>query len=133
MRERVLLGSGAVVAAIGTAGSIAAEVVGGLPPCTLCWWQRMALYPLVLVLGVGAYEGRTQVYRTGLPLAIFGAGIAAYHSWLQLTPTLTCGSGCGTVHLRIAGVLTLPNLSFGAFSLISGILSILWFQKHQRS
>ncbi|RKS81909.1 disulfide bond formation protein DsbB [Haloarcula quadrata] len=122
-RARFLLAAATTVATVATAGSLYLSLGLGLTPCRLCWYQRILMYPLVVVLGVAAVERRLGVVRTALPLAVPGAAIAAYHSWLQVSQT-TCGIGaisCAQVQYRILG-LTVPNLSLVAFLLVTGLV-----------
>ncbi len=122
-RPRLLLAAGTVVAAVATAGSLYLSLGLGLTPCRLCWYQRILMYPLVVVLGVAAVENRPGVVRTALPLAVPGGAIAAYHSWLQVSQT-TCGIGavsCAQIQYRVLG-LTVPNLSLTAFLLVTGLV-----------
>lgn len=117
---RLPLAGGTLVAVVATAGSLYFSEILGLIPCELCWYQRILMYPLVLVVGVAALEDRPGVYRTALPLSVAGAGVAAYHSYVQVaveSTTCTVG-GCGSVQFRLLG-LTIPNLSLVAFVLIS--------------
>lgn len=119
--SRTLLAACTVVAAVATAGSLYFSEVMGLFPCDLCWVQRIGMYPLVVVLGVAAYENRAEVWRTVLPLSIGGGFVSAYHSYLQSTPTSACtvGGGCESVQYELFGVLSIPNLAFIAFILIT--------------
>lgn len=128
LSPRHLVAFGALVAAVATAGSLYLSLGMGLIPCELCWYQRILMYPLVVVFGVAVVEGRSAVYRTVLPLSILGASIAAYHSWLQIAGSgLQCGvgGGCGAVLLRVFG-LTIPNLSLIAFLLVTVTAVVLW-------
>ncbi|MFC7138425.1 disulfide bond formation protein B [Halosimplex aquaticum] len=121
-----LLAFGALVAAVATAGSLYFSLGMGLVPCELCWYQRILMYPLVVVLGVALLERRVGVYRTVLPLSAGGAALAAYHSWLQLASGGRCAfGGCAAVQLRVVG-LTIPNLSLIAFVLITATAAALW-------
>jgi disulfide bond formation protein DsbB len=110
-----------LVAAVATAGSLWFSLGLGLVPCRLCWYQRILMYPLVVVLGVAAVEGRAGVWRTALPLAGLGTVVAAYHSYLQVAPGggTTCslgGHSCVTIQYTLAGgLLTIPRLSLVAF------------------
>jgi disulfide bond formation protein DsbB len=124
--SRVLLAAATVVAAVATAGSLWFSLGLGLVPCELCWYQRILMYPLVVVLGVAALEDRAGVWRTVLPLALPGLAVAAYHSYLQAT-TVACGlGGCATVQWRAPLVgLSIPNLSLVAFLLVTGLLGLL--------
>jgi disulfide bond formation protein DsbB len=123
--SRAVLAACTVVATVATAGSLYFSEVLGLYPCELCWIQRVAMYPLVVVLGVAAYEDRIGVRRTALPLAVGGGAVAAYHSYLQSRPAATCSSGgCGSVQYELLGLLSIPNLSLLAFSLIAAGLAL---------
>lgn len=115
---RVLLACGTMVALVATAGSLYLSLGLGLIPCELCWYQRILMYPLVVVLGVALLEGRETVYHTATPLATVGAAIAAYHSYIQINPgASSCTVGCSAVQYEVFG-LTIPNLSLLAFVLV---------------
>lgn len=110
------------VATIATLGSLYFSEVLGLVPCDLCWYQRILMYPLVVVLGVGALENRPGVWRTVLPLSTGGLLVAAYHTWLQLQPAAFCsfGGGCTAIlYSAVGGVVTIPRLSLFAFALLT--------------
>jgi disulfide bond formation protein DsbB len=111
------LGGGTVVAAIATTGSLWFSLGLGLVPCDLCWYQRILMYPLVLVLGVATLESRVGVWRTALPLAALGGGLAAYHSYLQVTAeTCSLGGACAAIQWQAPVVgMTIPNLSLVGF------------------
>ena len=130
---RFPLAAGTAFAAIATAGSLYLSLGLGLVPCELCWYQRVLMYPLVVVLGVAAFEGRAGVYRTVLPLSVLGLLIAAYHSYLQVTVT-SCGftGDCAAVQLRVLG-LTIPNLSLLAFALITGAMAFVAYESRTAS
>ena len=119
--SRLWLAAGTLVAVVATTWSLYLSLGLGLVPCELCWYQRILMYPLTVILGVAALENRTRVYRTALPLSVLGAGIAAYHSWLQVSGgsgTCSIGGGCSAVQYRFLG-LSVPNLSLIAFVLVS--------------
>ena len=123
---RLPLGVGTLVAVVATAGSLYFSLGLGLVPCELCWYQRILMYPLVLVLGVAALENRRRGFLTALPLSILGVVVAAYHSWLQVsgtTGTCSVGGGCSAIQYQILG-LSIPNLSLIAFVLITLLLVV---------
>ncbi len=129
--ERYVLTAATVVACVATAGSLYLSVVLGLHPCDLCWYQRILMYPLVVVLGVATYEKRLAVYRTALPLSVGGLGVAGYHSWLQLTSDGTCsfGGGCAAIQYRLQPLgLSVPNLAFVAFGLVTAVAVGCWWR-----
>jgi disulfide bond formation protein DsbB len=125
LTARAWLAAGAVVALVATVGSLTFSLGYGYIPCDLCWYQRILMYPLVVVLGVAAYEDRPGVYRTVLPLALGGAAIAGYHSYIQRAESGACsfGGGCTAIQWQVPGLgLSIPNLSLLAFLLILGTL-----------
>lgn len=127
MRRRVLAGC-TLVAVVATIGSLYFSEVAGYPPCELCWYQRILMYPLVIILGMGAVEDRRAVWKTAIPLSGLGTGIAAYHSYLQISSTAgsSCSvGGCGGILWRGFGVFTIPRLSLLAFVLITAGLGIV--------
>ena len=129
---RFWLAGATVVAAVATAGSLWFSLGLGLVPCELCWYQRILMYPLVVVLGVAGFETRSAVWRTVLPLSTLGGLIAAYHSYLQVTTT-SCGfdGACAVVQWRLPVLgLTIPNLSFIGFLLITVV--IVWVREISR-
>jgi disulfide bond formation protein DsbB len=118
---RFWLASGAVVATIATAGSLWFSLGLGLVPCTLCWYQRILMYPLIVVLGVAAVENHDTIWRTVTPLSVVGGVIATYHSVLQATTTSCTFAGpCAVVQWQLPVLgLTIPNLSLLAFLLVT--------------
>ncbi|MCD2200690.1 disulfide bond formation protein B (plasmid) [Halobacterium sp. NMX12-1] len=123
-RDRVVLGVATLVATIATLGSLWFSLGLGLVPCDLCWYQRILMYPQVVILGVATLESRLNVWRTVLPLSAAGIIIAAYQSYLQATTT-TCGfeGACAVVQWRSPILrVTIPNLSLIAFVLVTALL-----------
>ena len=120
-----------VIASIATAGSLFFSMVMDLPPCVLCWYQRIALFPLVLILPAGLLRFDRGVVRYALPLAISGWAIAAYHNALYfgLIPASVqrCEQGvsCTERHLELFGFLDIPLLSLIGFSAIITLLVAL--------
>lgn len=113
------------VALVATAGSQFYEHGLGLFPCPLCWYQRMLMYPLVVVLGEAVLVDWRGVHRRVLPFVIPGIAVAAYHSWLQLDAGGQCAiGGCAAVQFRLAGALTIPNQSLVSFLLVG--LATAW-------
>ena len=92
-----------------------------LPPCTLCWYQRICLYPLVVLLPVGILRGDHRVHLYALPLVVIGLGIAAYHNLLyygvipQSLSPCTAGAACNARQIDWLGFIGIPLLGLGAF------------------
>ena len=117
------------VAALATAGSLYFSEVAGFEPCTLCWYQRIAMYPLVVVLGVGTLARDGSAIVAGRILAGIGAVIAAYHVLLEWVPSLDGGAcdptnPCTLVWFRTFGFISLPTLALIAFLLILTLLAL---------
>lgn len=133
--ERPLLGASTLVATVATVGSLYFSLGLGLVPCELCWYQRILMYPLVVVGGVATLERRPAVWRTILPLSLGGAAVAAYHVYLQMTPAAagSCGIGGGCAAVQypmLGGLLTIPRLSLLAFALLSVLgLGLVWLTR----
>jgi disulfide bond formation protein DsbB len=115
------LTAGTLLAATATAGSLFFSLGLGLVPCGLCWYQRILMYPLVVVLGVATVELRPAVWKTALPLSLLGLALASYHSVLQATAgTCSFGGACAAVQWRSPFLgLTIPNLSLLGFLLVT--------------
>jgi disulfide bond formation protein DsbB len=118
------------VASLATAGSLYFSEVVGFVPCLLCWYQRIAMYPLVLVLGVGLLRGDTGVWRYGLPLSVVGLVISSYHVALQFRPSLElipCGTGvsCSGRYVTVFGFVSIPVMAGAAFLLITTLLAVV--------
>ncbi|MDP1691545.1 MAG: disulfide bond formation protein B [Burkholderiaceae bacterium] len=123
-----------LVALLATAGALFLGEVMGMTPCVLCWYQRIAMFPLVLILGLGLLEPDGRGIRYALPLAWAGWGIALYHVlvfWGVISEGLApCGKGssCADADVQVAGFVPIPLLSLIAFT---AILALLWFAKRK--
>lgn len=118
------------VALVATLGSLYLSEVVGFVPCVLCWYQRIAMYPLVVVLGVGMVRGDASVWRYALPLAVIGAGIAAYHVTIQFQPALdvgvcSAGASCTGRYLNVFGFVSIPVMAGGAFLLVGSLMGLV--------
>jgi Disulfide bond formation protein DsbB len=118
-----------VVAALATAGSLYFSEVATFTPCTLCWYQRIAMYPFVVLLGVAALRRDDRPPTGASTLAAVGALIAAYHVALEWIPSLDSGAcsaavPCTFVWFRVFGVISLPMLALTAFLLILTLLLV---------
>jgi len=127
--DRQLLGVATLVAIVSTAGSLWFSLGLGLVPCELCWYQRILMYPLVVVTGIAALEDRPAVWKTALPLAVLGGAIAAYHSYLQATvDSCTLTGPCASVQWQAPVLgLTIPNLALAGFVLVTlAVVAAAW-------
>lgn len=120
-----------LVALFSTLGALFLGEVMGVLPCVLCWYQRIAMFPLVVILALGLLPFDARCVRYALPLAVAGWAIALYHSLLYwgVVPKdlVPCGEGtsCTDVKAELYGFISVPLLSLIAFSLIVIFLSIV--------
>jgi disulfide bond formation protein DsbB len=131
-RVRALFGPAALwlafaVAATAMAGSLYLSEVAGFIPCTLCWYQRIAMYPLVIVLGIAAWRRDAGIRPYVVPVAAIGAVIAAYHVVLQRLPGLPSGAcpldvPCTAIYVERFGFVTIPVMALVAFLAILTLL-----------
>ena len=111
------------VALVSMAGSLYFSEGAHFLPCKLCWYQRIAMYPLVPMLAVALWKRDTAVRRYALPLAVIGAGISTYHVLLERFPSLETGAcdpnnPCSLIWVERFGYLTIPTMALSAFALI---------------
>ncbi len=118
-----------VVAVIATAGSLFYSEVAGYEPCKLCWWQRIFMYPQVVLLGIALLKRDTAVRFYAISLSAIGAVIAAYHYLLQLdiAPAIPCqaigySALCSQRFVMAFGYVTIPMMALTAFLLIIAFL-----------
>jgi len=117
-----------IVSLAATGGSLFLSEVMGYMPCQLCWFQRIFMYPLVLLLGRAAIRDDRAMAGYALPLSVIGGLISAYHYAEQKVPGLAdiapCKAGipCNTDYLDWFGVITIPLMALAAFALISVFL-----------
>lgn len=123
----VLAGQGSalawLVATIATLGSLYLSEVAHFTPCRLCWFQRVAMYPLVVVLGIGALRRDRGVRLPGLVLAGLGLAVNVWHLAIEVRPSLEGGScdpfnPCSLRWVEALGFWTIPRMATVAFALI---------------
>lgn len=117
-----------LIALAATLGALFIGEVLGQMPCTLCWYQRIAMFPLVPILGLSLWQGDGAARLYGLPLALAGLALAGWHSglyagWIPQTtaPCTKDGPSCTDPAQVILG-LPIPFLSLIAFAVILACL-----------
>jgi len=116
------------VAAVATAGSLIYSEVIHFVPCRLCWFQRIAMYPMAIVLLVGAIRREAVVKYYALPLALGGALISIWHYLTQIFPSLEGGScdlnnPCSSKYVDALGFVSIPFMAGAGFIVISVLLT----------
>lgn len=110
------------IALISLLGSLYFSEIQKLEPCTLCWFQRIFIYPLVLIYPIAYMRKKyTKIYHYTLPLTIIGAVISLYQYMMQMMPSVfasgeTCtGVSCSIFYLYEFGFVTIPFMALMAF------------------
>lgn len=123
---------------VATVGSLYFSEIMKLPPCVLCWYQRICMYPLVIILLVGIVIHDAKVIIYALPFAALGWVIAFYHTLLYygILPesTAPCSEGisCTTKQIMFADVISIPLMSLCAFTIILGCLIVAKIRNNQQ-
>jgi len=121
------LAGGVAIAAM--AGSLYLSEIVHLIPCKLCWYQRIAMYPLAILLPIAAWRKDNAFRLYATVLAIVGLGIAIWHRLMQSFPSLDSGAcaavgpPCSAPYIMEFGFVTIPYMAMSAFALI---LVLLW-------
>ena len=97
------------------------------PVCSLCWYQRISLYSLAIILGIAAYRGDANISPYAITLAMIGGAFALYHYLEQMIPgfqpidfcSAASTTSCTLIHIRYFGFITYPLLSLCACLCIS--------------
>ncbi len=110
-----------LISLVALLGSLFFSEVMRFPPCVLCWYQRIGIYPLVAVFSVGIVYRDTNVKRYAWPLTLFGFGMACYHILVyhhlipeSITPC-SVGVPCTSRQIEWFGFLSIPLLSLFSF------------------
>lgn len=106
-------------------------------PCTLCWYQRMSIFPLVIILGIAAFRNAYRIIVYILPLTLIGLGIALFH--VTMITFFAQNSFCPTCTLQTASLgsstpvpVTFPALSLGTFFVLNALL--IWiYNRHSKA
>lgn len=116
---------------LATLGSLIFSEMLKFPPCVLCWYQRICMYPLVIIFGVAILKKDKNFTYYAWPLIIIGWLISVYHNLLyyNILPEAAApciqGVSCTTKFIQWFGFVTIPFLSFSAFTIL-GVLMLIY-------
>ncbi len=120
-----------VVALVATLGSLYLSEVANFVPCRLCWYQRIAMYPLPVILGIAWWKRDETIRRYVLPLAAIGAAISTYHVLVEHFPSLESSDICDLSNpctirwVERFGFVTIPVMALCGFGLIVALMTYL--------
>ena len=138
MRRNFLAYLAWVIALVATVGSLFFSEVMGLPPCVLCWYQRIAVYPLVLIIGAGIIMRDERMKYYALPLCLAGLAVSIYHNLLYygaIPATLSpCspGASCTERQIEWLGFITIPLMGLAAFTVLALCLLFYSFGQEEK-
>ncbi len=121
-----------LTATVATAGSLLFSEYLKLPPCSLCWWQRIFMYPQSIIFLIAFLNDDVKIWKYTVGLTSLGWLFALYHNLIYfkiIEPVIlpcTSGISCTDNQLNYFGFLTIPLMSFIAFSLL-GLIHIITY------
>jgi disulfide bond formation protein DsbB len=123
------------IALVATVGSLFFSEVMRLPPCVLCWYQRIAMYPLVIIIAIGIAMRDSRMRNYALPVCLIGLAVSIYHNLLyyriipeSLAPCVQ-GISCTSRQIEWLGFITIPMMALAAFIGLS--LCLLFYKSEQ--
>ena len=108
---------GFIVTLLAVLGSLLLEYGVGYPPCELCWWQRIFLFPQAVIFLIALIKKDRNVFQYVVPLSAITVLISLYHAYIQLggsVSVLPCtaeGAACAAVYILEYGYITIPTMS----------------------
>jgi len=124
----------AMIAATSMAGSLYYSGVANFEPCLLCWWQRIFMYPLAILMPIGLVLRRPVPAWQPLVMALFGGSISAYHYWIQVRPSdstiCDLDNPCSARWVETFGFISIPFMAFAGFAAIASLSAVnLWLDR----
>ncbi|PRD64706.1 disulfide bond formation protein B [Malikia granosa] len=126
-----------LIATTATLGALFIGEVMLMTPCTLCWYQRIFMFPIAIILGIACFTDDRQGAVYALALALGGLAMAGYHTLLVagLIPKswVPCSAGvsCADQKLEILNGVQIPWLSLAAFMALAFLL-VAYLRKSSR-
>jgi disulfide bond formation protein DsbB len=110
-------------------GSLYYSEIVGFVPCTLCWYQRILMYPITILALVGIVTRDDHLSNYVLPLSLVGMGLSSYHYLIQLgvvphSPVCSVGVPCDLRYVSYLGFITIPLMALTGFVMITGSMAL---------
>lgn len=125
---------GFTLASISVLGSLYISEILEIAPCELCWYQRILIFPIPIILGVSLFLEKQDVADYVLPLASLGIPISAYHyivQWTQAASGCSTQVSCGSIQVQEFGFVTVPWMSLTFFA-ATVVLMLMDYQDDKR-
>lgn len=127
----MLLFSAWIISMVATLGSLFFSEVMLFPPCVMCWYQRICMYPLTIIFLVALFSNDKNVFKYAIPLVLLGLFFAIYHNLLyygilpEVAAPCSQGVSCTSDYINWFGFVTIQLLSLVSFALIFTLLIFL--------
>ncbi len=122
-----------IIALSSVLGSLYFSEIAKFEPCKLCWFQRIFMYPLPIILGLALFRKTRDVVSYALPLTVIGGLLGLYHYYLQMSvnPLAPCSTigfsvSCSERFVTNYGYITIPWMAFTGFVLITVFLLLVY-------
>ena len=128
--QNAMLGA-SIVALVATLGSLYLSEVAHFIPCNMCWYQRIAMYPIGPMLLFAWFRRDASIKPYVMLVAVGGALVSTYHVLLEIFPSLesstTCGlvASCSTRWVEPLGIYTIPRMALSGFVAIIAALTLV--------
>ncbi|WP_042349918.1 disulfide oxidoreductase [Bacillus massiliigorillae] len=120
------------VSVIAMFGSLYFSEIKNFEPCTLCWYQRIVMYPFTILLGIATIKKDFHITLYTMILSGIGTLLSAYHYSIQKIPFLAdSANACGRIpctgqYINWGGFITIPFLALTAFIIIFICSFMIW-------
>lgn len=121
-----------LVAITATLGSLYYSEIADFIPCRLCWYQRIFMYPLAIVLPIAAFRRDLGIRIYMIAFPVIGLGISIYHYLVQNVPSLSDGGSCdatapcSSAYVETFDFISIPFMAGCGFLLIGALLAATW-------
>lgn len=115
-----------IVALVATAGSLYYSEAANFKPCELCWYQRIFIYPQVILLGLAWLKKEKYIIDYSLVIIFIGIIISTYHNYIYYTAksSSVCSAvtPCTQQYIVGFGYITVPLLALTSLILMGVLL-----------
>ena len=125
-----------IVSLVSTLGSLFFSEIMNFIPCSLCWYQRIFMYSLVFLFLTNLLFPDDKIFKYSISLVLIGWSVSIYHNLLmfgiipeRLSPCVQ-GVPCSTVYINWLGFISIPLLSFFAYTII--LILVLKIKKESK-
>ena len=129
IKEKLCLYLAWILSCTITLASLYLSEIKHIEPCSLCWYERLSLFPLTIFLGVALYKSFFSVFSYVIAFPALGLIVSALHIALQEIPSFhpkVCSSAvsCAIKHSIGLGAISIPMVAFATFLILVVLLCV---------